>query len=70
MAFRELTLIEKLESCIEIIEEDCVDNYREFMITTLQESIIKITPRKKIIHSCDIAGCASCGNPEEYDYEN
>jgi len=69
MNTRELTLIEKLESCIEIIEEDCTVNYKDFVLQALQESILKLTPRKTMVHSCNIPGCLACGNPERSGYE-
>ncbi len=64
MSIKELALIEKLESCIEIVSEGRVDNYQHFLIQTLQEAILKLTPRKNKVHSCDIPGCLACGNPE------
>ena len=43
---RELTLIEKLEACIEIIDESAIDSYYEFLVETLQEAILKLTPEE------------------------
>jgi len=70
MRVRELTLIEKLESCIEIVEEDCIDNYKDFVLQTLQTTILKLTPMKYNVHSCNILGCMMCDNPKEAFFED
>lgn len=59
------TLIEDLKTCKHILEN--IGQPHGFIIATIETAIKQLTPRPSRMHSCDIPGCLSCGNPES-DY--
>lgn len=55
--------INRLDECIEYAKHS--PDYNKDIVTFLND--LKYIKTPKSIHSCDIPGCVSCGNPSDDD---
>ena len=60
-----VSLIDDLKTSRRILEN--IGQPHEFIIATIDKAIEKLTPQPTRMHSCDIPGCLSCGNPPDSD---